>query len=78
VTLEQRPVIHDAVITSLVGSTFLSRGRTYSRKGAVFGVEWNPALLLEIRKGPAMEQPPLLAVQSLPTVAPVAEPAPAS
>jgi hypothetical protein len=34
VTLEQRPVIHDAVITSLVGSTFLSRGRTYSRKGA--------------------------------------------
>lgn len=38
-------MIHDAVITSLVGSTFLSRGRTYSRKGAVFGVEWNPKSL---------------------------------
>jgi superfamily II DNA or RNA helicase len=39
-------VIHDAVITSLVGSTFLSRGRTYARKGAVFGVEWNPKSLV--------------------------------
>ncbi|MCQ6269089.1 DEAD/DEAH box helicase [Pseudarthrobacter sp. R1] len=44
-TLEHPPVIHDAVISSLVGSSFLSRGRTYSRKGAVFGVEWNPKSL---------------------------------
>lgn len=108
-------MIHDAVITSLVGSTLLSRGRTYSRKGAVFGVEWNPkslelkgkvqgtrdnpyrtrasfksgvgglrlewghcscpvqfnckhvaALLLEISKGPAMEQPVLLEMAPAP------------
>ena len=39
-------MIHDAIISSLVGSTFLNRGRTYSRKGAVFSVEWNPKTLV--------------------------------
>ncbi len=30
------------MISSLVGATSLSRGRTYARKGAVSSVEWNP------------------------------------
>jgi superfamily II DNA or RNA helicase len=45
VTLTHPPRLDDAVITSLVGSTSLSRGRTYARKGAVSSVEWNPKSL---------------------------------
>ena len=36
------PQLADPVISSLVGATSLSRGRTYARKGAVSSVEWNP------------------------------------
>ena len=41
-TLTHPPRLDDAVITSLVGSTSVSRGRTYARKGAVSSIEWNP------------------------------------
>ena len=41
-TSESPPQLADPVITRLVGKTSLGRGRTYARKGAVSGVEWNP------------------------------------
>ncbi|MET3164102.1 UNVERIFIED_ORG: superfamily II DNA or RNA helicase [Arthrobacter sp. UYEF10] len=41
-TLTHPPQLADPVISSLVGATSLSRGRTYARKAAVFNVEWNP------------------------------------
>ncbi|MET3719161.1 MULTISPECIES: SWIM zinc finger family protein [unclassified Arthrobacter] len=44
-TLTNPPQLADPVISSLVGGTSLSRGRTYSRKGAVSSVEWNPKKL---------------------------------
>ncbi|WP_157356978.1 DEAD/DEAH box helicase [Arthrobacter sp. U41] len=44
-TLPPLPQVDDAVISALVGSTSLSRGRTYARKGAVSGIEWYPKSL---------------------------------
>ncbi|WP_157372500.1 SNF2-related protein [Arthrobacter sp. Soil736] len=41
-TFTHPPQLADPVITSLVGTTSLGRGRTYARRGAVSGVEWNP------------------------------------
>ncbi|WP_346927280.1 SNF2-related protein [uncultured Arthrobacter sp.] len=41
-TFARPPQLAAPAISSLVGSTSLSRGRTYARKGAVSGVEWNP------------------------------------
>ena len=44
-TLPPPPRVDDAKINSLVGSTSLSRGRTYARKGAVSSIEWYPQSL---------------------------------
>ena len=44
-TLPPPPQVDDAVINALVGSTSLSRGRTYARKGAVSSIEWYPKSL---------------------------------
>ena len=64
-TLTHPPQLADPVISSLVGATSLSRGRTYARKAAVFNVEWNPKNLELKGKVPGKRDAPYRTKASL-------------